>query len=388
MPRKPTPLPPLIERVEAIARDVLRDEAEREDRDAVWPEKGMRALGEAGLLGLNAPATAGGHGLGIEALVEVSRVLAHENPSAALCYAMHCVGTAVITAKATPDQRERFLEPIAEGSHVTTLALSEPGTGAHFYIPETRLEEDGDDYLVSGVKSFVTNGGRADSYVLSTVGAPRSEIQEGEFSAVVLEAGTEGMTWGEEWRGFGMRGNSSRTVELDRVRIPRKNLLGAEGDEPWYLFEVVIPYFLGAMAGTYLGVAEAAVDLAVEHLGSRRYSHTGETLGGHPTVAGELGEMWVRLESARQLVLAGARRADAGTPESLRGVFASKVAASDAAVELTKDAMRLTGGVGYRENSHLGRLLRDAQASHLMAPTTEMLRTWIGRALLDLPLLQ
>ncbi len=388
MPPNTTSLQPLVERAETIAREVLRPTAEREDREALWPEAGMEALAEAGLMGLNAPTRAGGHGLGLEGLVSVSRVLARENPSAALCFAMHCVGTAVLSAKATPDQEERFLRPIAEGRHITTLALSEPGTGSHFYIPETTLEEDGDDYVVSGVKSFVTNGGRADSYVLSTVGTGPGEVAEGEFSTVIVEAGADGMCWQDEWRGFGMRGNSSRTVELDGVRVPRANLLGAEGDQIWYVFEVVTPYFLAAMAGTYLGIAEAAVDQVIDHLGSRRLSHTGELLGSHPTLAGELGGLWVDLESTRQLVFSAARRADSGAPESLRGVLACKVAASDSAVEMTKEAMKLVGGIGYRENSHLGRLLRDAQASHLMAPTTHVLRTWLGRALLDLPLLR
>jgi isovaleryl-CoA dehydrogenase len=381
-------LPELIERAETVARDVLRPTTAGEDRDAVWPEPGMRALAATGLMGLNAPVSAGGHGLGLEALVSVARVLARENPSAALCYAMHCVGTAVIAAKATPTQHERFLEPIAAGHHITTLALSEPGSGSHFHFPETRLEPDGSGYVVEGVKSFITNGGHADSYVISTAASDRGEAGEGMFSAVLVEAGSPGLEWQEEWRGFGMRGNSSRTVRLERVRIPREHLLGEEGDQLWYVFEVVAPYFLAAMAGTYLGIAEAAVDLAAEHLGSRRHSHTGDLLGANPVLSGELGSMWIQLESTRQLVLTAARRADAAAADGLLGVLACKVAATGAAVDLTNRAMTLSGGIEYRENSHLSRLLRDARAGHVMGPTTQVLETWLGRALLGMPLLQ
>jgi isovaleryl-CoA dehydrogenase len=385
---EPARLPELLERAETIARDVLRPNVEEEDRDALWPEPGMRALAAMGLMGLNAPTAAGGHGLGLEALVAVSRILARENPSAALCYAMHCVGTAVIAAQATPDQTERFLRPIAAGQHITTLALSEPGTGAHFYLPETRVRRDGDEYVIDGVKSFITNGSHADSYVMSTAAPSDEESGEGVFNAVLVEEGVPGLEWQDRWRGFGMRGNSSRTARLEGVRVPAGNILGREGDQLWYMFEVVTPYFLAAMAGTYLGIAEAAVDIAAEHLGSRRHSHTGDLLGANATLAAELGSMWIELEAARQLVLTAARRADAGAADGLPGVLACKAAASRVAVSLTDRALQLTGGMGYRENSHLSRLLRDARAGHLMAPTTHILEMWLGRALLGMPLLQ
>jgi isovaleryl-CoA dehydrogenase len=387
MTDQPPRLPELVERAESVARDVLRPNIDEEDRDALWPEPGMRALGAMGLLGLNAPTSVGGHGLGLEALAAITRVLARENPSAALCFGMHCVGTAAIGAKATAAQREAFLSPIAQGDHITSLALSEPGTGSHFWFSETQIRPDGDHYALDGVKSFVTSGGHADSYVMSTVAATDAPDGDGIFSAVVVEAGTPGLEWQEEWRGFGMRGNASRTVRLEGVRIPRGHLLGEEGDQLWYVFEVVAPYFLVAMAGTYLGIAEAAVDIAAEHLGSRRHTHTGELLGSHPRLSGELGSMWIDLESARQLVFSAARRADAGAPDGLPGVLACKAAATRAAVELSNRSMTLVGGLGYRENSHLSRLLRDARAGHVMAPTTYVLEAWLGRALLGMPLL-
>lgn len=383
----PASLHELIERAEDITRDVVRPNAEQEDRDAAWPEPAMRALADAGLMALNVPRSVGGHGLGMEALVEVCRVLAHENPSAALCFGMHCVGTATIAARATDEQREMFLAPIAAGEHLTTLALSEPGTGADFYIPETTLEREGDDYIVRGVKSFVTNGGHADSYVMSTVAAAH-EVEEGVFSAIVVEAGTEGMEWQDPWRGFGMRGNSSRTATLEGVRVPGSHLLGDPGDQLWYIFEVIVPYFLTAMAGTYLGIAEAAVEVAAEHLGSRRRSHTGDLLGADPQLAADLGAMWIQLESTRQLVFSAVRRADSAAPDALPGILACKAAASTASVDLTNRAMTLVGGSGYRENGRLPRLLRDARASHVMAPTTRALETWLGRALMGMPLLQ
>ena len=224
-------------------------------------------------------------------LVAVSEILAKESASAGLCFAMHCVGTAVIAAKATPVQRERYLDPIARGQHITTLALSEPGSGSFFFYPSTALDRTPHGFRIDGTKSFVTNGSHADSFVCST--APiAGEGEEGQFNCVLVEREAAGIEWLDAWHGLGMRSNDSRTLRLEGVEIPHDNLLGAVGDQLWYIFEVVAPYFLMAMAGTYLGVAQAAFDEAREHVGTRRYSHSGELLGAAPVVSHGL--MYIR----------------------------------------------------------------------------------------------
>ncbi|HEV2148478.1 MAG TPA: acyl-CoA dehydrogenase family protein [Longimicrobiaceae bacterium] len=377
----------LVARAREVTETVAAPNAEAEDRDARWPGPAMRALADAGLMGLHVPEDLGGHGEGLSGLVALSETLAQGSASAAMCYAMHCVGTAVIAAKATDHHKEAYLVPIARGEHVTTLALSEPGTGIHFYLPQSLVLPESDHYLVRGTKSFVTNGGEADSYVVSVAAPDEEGAGEGTFSCVLVDEGTPGLRWEEPWAGLGMRGNSSRTVRLEDVPVPRGNLLGEEGDQLWYVFEVVAPYFLMAMAGTYLGVASAAFAIAREHLGTRRYAHSGELLGSSPVLAHRLGELWTELSRTRHLVHAAAARADAGDPDALPEVLACKAAAGDTAVLLTNEAMTLCGGSGYRENGTLARLLRDARASHVMAPTTDILKTWVGRALLGQPLL-
>jgi isovaleryl-CoA dehydrogenase len=376
----------LVGSAREIATTIVAANAEREDAEALWPEPAMRALASAGLMGLHVPTPAGGWGLGLTGLVAVSETIAQESPSTALCYAMHCVGTAVIAAKATPDQQSRYLEPIARGEHVTTLALSEPGTGAFFWLPETRLSRCPGGFAVEGTKSFVTNGGYADSYVVSTAAADDAG-DEGAFSCVVVDAAAPGLRWDDPWRGLGMRSNSSRTLLLEQARVPDGNLLGAEGDQLWYVFEIVAPYFLMAMAGTYLGVARASLEIAREHLGTRRQAHTGELLGANPILAHRLGDLWTDLQKTHHLVYAAAAQYDAGEPGALPAVLACKAAAGDAAVSIANEAMTLVGGIGYRENSKLARMLRDARASHVMSPTTDILKSWVGRALLNLPLL-
>ena len=382
----PEPLARYVAKVRDIAQNVTAPSAADDDRDARWPAATMRALADAGLMGLTAPRAVGGLEAGMRGLVAASEALARESASAGLCYAMHCVGTMVIAAKATGAQRDRYLEPIARGQHVTTLALSEPGTGAFFFYPESSLSRTPGGFEVTGTKGFVTNGGHADSYVIST--APLSgEGEDGQFNCVLVDRDLPGMTWTDAWQGFGMRANDSRTLRLDRVAIPTDNLLGAPGDQLWYIFEVVAPFFLMAMAGTYLGVAQAAFDEARAHVGTRRYAHSGELLGASPIISHRIGELWLQLEAARRLVHGAAAAGDARADDALAAIFASKAAASEAAVTIANEAMTLCGGSAYRDNSRLARVLRDARASHVMAPTTDMLKSWLGRVLLNLPIL-
>jgi alkylation response protein AidB-like acyl-CoA dehydrogenase len=174
---------------------------------------------------------------------------------------------------------------------------------------------------------------------------------------------------------------------LNQVRIPGENLLGAEGDEIWYVFEIVAPYFIIAMSGVYLGIARAALDATVEHLKTRRHEHSGETLSAVPVLSQQLADMWIQVERTRQLVHHAARLGDSADPTAPLALFAAKADVAEMVASVTQLAMILSGGRGYGRNSHLGRLMRDAQAAHVMAPTTQLLKGWLGRSMLDLPLL-
>jgi isovaleryl-CoA dehydrogenase len=369
---------------EEIARTVLAPRAAEVDERATWPEHSIRALAGARLTALHVPENLGGHGQGLLALAAVTEPLAQSCASSALCFAMHCVGTAVIAAKPTEHQRERYLRPIAAGEHITTLSLSEPGTGSHFYLPSTELASVDGSYVVRGTKHFVTNGGHADSYVVSTRALTNGQ---GEFSCLVVDADTEGLHWKGTWEGLGMRGNSSLTMQLDGARVPADNLLGQQGDQIWYVFEVVAPYFLTAMAATYLGVGQAALDYTIAHLRTRRHEHSGEPLAASDVLQHRVAVMWSRIAAARELLHSASYLGDSGHPEALVSILSAKAEVADVAVLVTNEAMTLCGGAAYRENGDLSRMLRDARASHVMAPTTDMLRLWAGRSLLGQPLL-
>ena len=375
----------LREHFAELARSVVFDELA--DVEAYrWPERSMRALAEAGLMGLAVPRRHGGLEAGLTGLAIAGEELGRVSPSISLCYCMHVVGSAVIAAKATDDQARRYLTPIVEGRHVTTLALSEPQTGIHFYEPVTRLTREGDYFRVDGAKTFVTNGGHADSYVISTLAAA-APGGAGLFDCLVLDHGAEGSRWEGEWRGLGMRGNSSIQLALDGARVPVANMLGEPGDQTWYVFQVVAPYFLTAMAATYVGLAESALRIATDHLRQRRHAHTGQALAQVPALQLKLAAMWGQVQQARLLLFQAAERGDLGAPDALPYILYAKAIAGEAAVDVTNEAMTCLGGHGYREDGPLWGLLRDARAAHVMSPTTDLLKTWTARSLLDLDVL-
>ena len=195
------------------------------------------------------------------------------------------------------------------------------------------------------------------------------------------------MHWDAPWAGLGMRGNSSRDLELRDVTIPASHLLGSEGDQMWYVFNVIAPYFLQAMAGCYLGLASSALAEATSQLGSRRHTHSGARLGELAVLQHRLGSLWSMVERTRRLVYYAGEEGDHAGDGALPALFSAKAEAAGCAVTTANEAMTLVGGVGYVEGSKLGRLLRDARAAHVMAPTTDILRCWTGRAMLGLPLL-
>jgi alkylation response protein AidB-like acyl-CoA dehydrogenase len=149
--------------------------------------------------------------------------------------------------------------------------------------------------------------------VLSTAAVAPGADADGAFSCVVVDGDRPGVEWLDGWHGFGMRANDSRTMRLAGVEVPHEALLGAQGDQLWYVFEVIAPYFLMAMAGTYLGVAQAAFDAARLHTGTRRYGHSGELLGQAPVVAHRLGSSGRRWRRPGSSIYSAAAKGDAGS---------------------------------------------------------------------------
>jgi len=195
------------------------------------------------------------------------------------------------------------------------------------------------------------------------------------------------MQWGKPWDGLGMRGNSSCSLQLNNISIPGQQILGQKGDQLWYMFNVIVPYFLTAMSATYLGIAERALEEGRKTLLKRVYAHNGAQLAQVSLLQHRLGTLWAGVARTRTLIYHAVQQMEAGASDAVASIMAAKAEVAHCCVNTVNEVMTLSGGIGYGSNSLLGMLLRDARASHVMAPTSDMLYTWIGRTLLDQPIL-
>jgi isovaleryl-CoA dehydrogenase len=365
-----------LEDAREVARDRIAADAARIDGDRSFPEPAIRALGERGALGLLVPETSGGAGGGLAALVEACEAVGAACASSGMVFLMHSVTAATIAAGGGEHAGE-YLEALATGRMLGTLAFSERGTGAHFYAPELQAERENGGVRISGRKSFVTSGGHADLYLVLV----QSGSGEG-LDCYVVKRG-EGVAFDGDWDGLGMAGNSSVAMELDCV-VEEAARIGGEGAGQELVFSAVAPVFLAGLAAVNAGIASAALAASVEHASKPRYGDGG-SLAEIQSIQHELAEMDMTVRSARLLAREAARLGDAGDDAALVALMESKVVATEAAMSVTERALEVCGGQGYTRALPIERHLRDARAGAVMAPTNGVLRNWIGKALAGLP---
>jgi isovaleryl-CoA dehydrogenase len=358
----------------------LAESAAEIDRERRFPSEHFEALSSAGLMGILIPPDLGGKGWDLRALAVACEAVGSASASTGLCFLMHACGTAVIGAKATPEQAGRWLRPAAAGEAIATLAFSERATGAHFYAPEITAERRNGSFVLNGRKSFVTSGGHASLYpvLVNASGEPGLDV-------LIVTPDMGGVSFEGQWDGIGMTGNSSIEMVLSEVTLSSDHLIGKEGDGQELVFNVVAPTFLVGVAAINVGIAQAALDAAVAHAKARRHS-SGQTLAEVPVIQGYLADMSLRTESARHLVQAAAAACDAAQPTALPLVMLAKIGATEASIEVTNLAMQVCGGQGYTRRLPVERYWRDARAGAVMAPTNEVLKEWVGKLLAGLPL--
>jgi isovaleryl-CoA dehydrogenase len=346
------------------------------DRDREFPEAGLRALASAGGFGLVVPESAGGAGGSLSALVTACESVGAACASTGMVFLMHSVTAATVAAGRGP-RAEVYLRSLASGDALGTLAFSERGTGAHFYAPELRASRSNGTVHISGRKTFVTSGGHADLYLLLVQ-------SEGEgLDCYALERGNGGLRFEGAWTGLGMAGNESIAMELD-LDVSEDARIGAAGKGQQLVFEVVAPFFLLGLAAVNVGIASAASEAAIEHVHDRRYPD-GSSLAEIQFVQHELADMDLRVRAARLVVADAAQLGEAADPSALVAIMEAKVAATEAAVDVTQRALEVCGGQGYTPALPIERHLRDARAGTVMAPTNAVLKSWIGKALAGLP---
>ena len=362
-----------------IVEEVVAPAAADVDRTGTFPRRQIEALAEAGLLALTVPAGDGGGGLGLRAAADVVRALGAACGSTAMIVAMHYAATAALAAGGRHD----VLGDIAAGRHLSTLAFSEFGSRSHFWAPVSSATPAGDDVTLDARKSWVTAAGEADSYVWSS----RPLEAAGPMTLWYVPAATDGLTVPAPFDGLGLRGNASSPVTADAVRVPRGAMLGQDGGGLDLALAAVLPFFLVLNAAASVGLMEAVTAETAEHLQRTRLTHLDQSLAQQVAPRAELARLRIGTDRARAHLDDTVAAVEAGRPDAQLLVLEIKAAAGEAAAEAADLALRACGGSAFRKESPIERRFRDSRAARVMAPTTDALLDFVGRALCGLPLL-
>ena len=364
--------------VDEIIAGTVAPAAAEVDRAGAFPRAALDAFGRAGLLGLISSRDVGGLGESHRAASQVVERVASACASTAMVLCMHYSGTAVIEAHGPREVREA----IARGRHLTTLAFSEQGSRSHFWAPVSTATPDEGGVRLDARKSWVTSAGEADSYVWSS----RPLEAEGNSTVWLVPADAAGLSVPAPFDGLGLRGNSSSPVTAEGVVAPRGNMLGADGGGFDVMMGVVLPYFQLMSAGFSTGTMEAATTKAAAHVAGTKFEHLGSTLADLPTVRAYLSRMRIRTDMCRALLEDSLTALETGREDTMLRVLEVKAAAGEASTEVTDLAMRVCGGAAFRREVGVERHFRDARAATVMAPTTDVLYDFIGKAVCGLPL--
>jgi alkylation response protein AidB-like acyl-CoA dehydrogenase len=367
---------PSLSAVAAAAADI--------DRTGSFPRESLQALAGDGLLALGVPPAWDGPGGGPREAAAAIEEIAGACASTAMVFLMHVVATQTLVAGTDEDgPRAEALRTIARGEHLTTLAYSERGSRGHFWAQLSRAQPDGDAAVIDADKSFATGAGHVDSYVLAT-GAPGAE--DPLATEIYLVPGhAPGLTVPRRFDGLGLRGNASAPLELRGVRVPLDRRLSGSGLD--LMLGVTLPWFAIGSAACSVGIAGAALAAATEHATTARFEHLGTTLAHVPGVRARLAQAAIRHGEARARLYEVAGQIADGAPEAQTGVLAVKAGAAEMAVEVTELCLRVGGGAAYAKHGPLERHFRDARAASVMAPTTDLLHDFLGKALCGLDLL-
>jgi alkylation response protein AidB-like acyl-CoA dehydrogenase len=368
-----------------IATSVLAPSAGQNDADGRFSTEAVQALGEAGLLGLLLPADVGGVGLGPRTFAAVTATLAEVDASVAMVYVMHILATATISVARPGAAMTPVLQEIAAGRHLSTLAFSEVGSRSHFWAPISRAQRNDEGVSIVAQKSFVTSAGQAQSYVVSALAPEGAGPTDSTLYLVV--AGTSGLSVEGPWDGLGLRANASSPMSLNDCHVPSDFQLTDDGGGFPAMLNVVLPMFNLGTSAVALGLCRAAVSQTTAHLKNAKFEHLGQSLGESlPTLRAQLATMQIETDGLSARIDDLIDHLETPRDTTILRVLESKAAAGEVAISVTSTAMRICGGAAFSKQLSLERLFRDAHAGAVMAPTGDVLREFIGKSLLGLPL--
>jgi alkylation response protein AidB-like acyl-CoA dehydrogenase len=370
---------------EKLSQEILSSHADQVDQARQFPRENLNALGNAGVLGLLVPLEFGGAGATLSEMSVALGAQSQHCASTAMITLMHFCSTVVIASKGNDVLKKRVLPAAASGGHLSTLAFSEAGSGGHFYAPVSEVHDNGKEKSLSANKSFVTSAGEADSYIVSARKAGATGPTD--VNLYLIPKDTNGLLARGHFEGLGLAGNASAPMSLEEVIIHDDTRLGAEGSGFQTMLEGVLPHFQIGVASISLGIAAAAFQAITVRVGARRYEHAGgAALASIPRVQYLIAEMAIELNSARAYLNETIRKALAGEPSAMVDVLGVKVKAAESCLGIVSRAMTLGGGWAFGRRGGLERLFRDAQAAAVMAPSNDVLKDFIGKACLGLPL--
>lgn len=362
-----------VERVVAVAAE----QAEAVDREARFPQQTVDALRAAGLLGLTTAADMGGLGRGPREAVLVVERLARACGSSAMVTCMHYAGNAVLEKHAPAEVRRQ----VAAGQHLSTLAFSEAGSRSQFWAPVSSARLAGGTVTLEADKSWVTSARHATAYVWSS----RPAAGEGASTLWLVPRETTGLTPGAHYTGLGLRGNDSSPVSARAVTLPEAARLGPDGGGLDLMLGAVLPWFNLMNAACSVGLMQTACERTAAHCAATRHTHAGTSLADLPTIRANLARMRIRADMAAALLRDAVDAVCSAAPDAMLRVLEVKAGAGEAALEVTDLAMRVCGGAAYRREVGVERVFRDARAASVMAPTSDHLFDFIGKALTGLP---
>lgn len=367
----------LLESVQALARDLIAPQAEHHDRLGEFPWENVKAINNLGLNAMFIPEAYGGAPMSYTAYLACVREISKACAATGIIWATNYHGMKPLIDWGTEAQKQRLLPRIAEGG-LGALAITEPGAGSDATGMRTSFREDGDEIVINGGKTFITNGDVADLYLLfgkweGIAGAKES------ISVLVLEKGTPGLSVVRLEDKMGTRASSTATLAFDNCRVPRDNLLGQPGDGLKILFSS-LNKSRPSVAAHALGIARAAFEDATAYINERKQS--GRKIIEFQGIQFMLADLASELALVENWLWTVAAWVDAGEQDF--GIEASllKLRATDLAMRLSTDAVQLLGGYGYCKDYRAERLMRDAKITQIWEGTNQVHRQLIGRSFL------
>ena len=369
----------LFELAAELADAELRPAAAAAERDGIFPRKAFSVLGRSGLLGLPYPEAVGGGGQPFETYLQVVEELAGAWLSVGLGVSVHTLTCFPLATAGTPDQQQRWLPAMLGGDLLGAYCLSEPGSGSDAAALRASAEATGSEYVLNGVKAWISHAGQADFYTLfaRTSGDHEGTERARGISCFHVPAQTPGVSAAAAEHKMGMRASSTAQMIFESARLPDGHLVGDEGSGLGIALAALDAGRLG-IAACATGLAQAALDAAVSYARERR--QFGRPVIDFQGLSFMLADMATAVAAARALYLSAARRKDAGLPYGTQAAMA-KLFASDAAMRVTTDAVQVLGGYGYVEDFPAERYMREAKALQIVEGTNQIQRLIIGRSL-------